>query len=117
MVYRYYDPNEPMYYYPAYRQEIPNARNEENNMQQPGYFQPHPSQQPMHYDYLHQAPLAEHNNEALKNTSNPIMQQFLNDNGQIDVEKMLKTIGQLADTVQQVSPVIKQVNDIIKSFR
>lgn len=43
--------------------------------------------------------------------------QFLNEHGQVDVNKMLTTVGQLAQTVQQVSPVIKQVNDIIQSFR
>lgn len=43
--------------------------------------------------------------------------QFLNEHGQVDVNKMLSTVGQLAQTVQQVSPVIKQVNDIVQSFR
>lgn len=43
--------------------------------------------------------------------------QFLNEKGQVDVNKMLSTVGHLAQTVQQVSPVIKQVNDIIQSFR
>lgn len=36
---------------------------------------------------------------------------------QIDFDKMLSTVGQLANTVQQVSPVIKQVSAIIKTFR
>lgn len=46
-----------------------------------------------------------------------IMQQFLTEDGHVDIQKMLKTIGQFADTVQQVSPVIKQINDLIRSFR
>jgi len=46
-----------------------------------------------------------------------MIQQFLNDDGQVDIQKMLQTIGQFADTVQQVSPVIKQINDLVKSFR
>lgn len=46
-----------------------------------------------------------------------LLQQFLTKDGQVDVQKMLKTIGQFANTVQQVSPVIKEINDIIKSFR
>src|SRR5690625_5085161 len=46
-----------------------------------------------------------------------VMQQFLTTDGQVDIQKMLQTIGQFANTVQQVSPVIKQINDIIKSFR
>lgn len=51
------------------------------------------------------------------NEEQRILQQFLNEDGQVDVQKMLQTIGQFADTVQQVSPVIKQINDVIKSFR
>ena len=46
-----------------------------------------------------------------------MLQQFLNEDGQVDIQKMLQTIGQFADTVQQVSPVVKQINDIIRSFR
>lgn len=48
---------------------------------------------------------------------NRVMQQFLDENGQVDIQKMLKTVGQFADTVQQVSPVIKQLNDLVRSFR
>lgn len=51
------------------------------------------------------------------NTENHMMQQFLTEDGQVDIQKMLQTISQFADTVQQVSPVIKQINDLVKSFR
>lgn len=51
------------------------------------------------------------------NAENPMMQQFLTEDGQVDIQKMLQTIGQFADTVQQVSPVIKQINDLVRSFR
>ena len=46
-----------------------------------------------------------------------MIQQFMNDDGQVDIQKMLQTVGQFADTVQQVSPVIKQLNDLVRSFR
>jgi len=46
-----------------------------------------------------------------------VMQQFMNDSGQVDIQKMLQTVGQFADTVQQVSPVIKQLNELVRSFR
>lgn len=49
--------------------------------------------------------------------ANRVMQQFLDENGQMDFQKMLSTVGQFADTVQQVSPVIKQLNDLVRSFR
>lgn len=45
------------------------------------------------------------------------MNQFKNEDGQMDMDKVLSTVGQLANTVQQVSPVIKQVSSIIKAFR
>jgi|SRR5690625_149950 len=55
--------------------------------------------------------------EAEKIVSSRVMQQFLDENGQVDIQKMLQTVGQLADTVQQVSPVIRQLNDLIRTFR
>lgn len=57
------------------------------------------------------------NPRSQSNEEQRILQQFLNKDGQVDVQKMLQTIGQFADTVQQVSPVIREINDIIKSFR
>lgn len=51
------------------------------------------------------------------NNTNSVMQQFLDENGNVDIQKMLQTVGQLADTVQQVTPVIRQLNDLIRSFR
>lgn len=48
---------------------------------------------------------------------NSMMQQFLNEHGQVDIQKMLQTVGQLADTVQQVTPVVRQLNDLIRAFR
>lgn len=57
------------------------------------------------------------NQQRYPTSEQHIMQQFLTEDGQVDIQKMLKTIGQFADTVQQVSPVIKQINDIIRSFR
>lgn len=58
-----------------------------------------------------------HNHQPEGQGVHPILQQFQNENGQIDINKMLSTVGQLANTVQQVSPVFKQVGDLIKSFR
>lgn len=57
------------------------------------------------------------NTAGQSTTENHMLQQFLTEDGQVDIQKMLKTIGQFADTVQQVSPVIKQINDLVKSFR
>jgi len=52
--------------------------------------------------------------------SNPtpgILAQFQTPEGQMDVQKMLSTVGQLANTVQQVSPVIKEIGAMIRVFR
>src|SRR5699024_10314840 len=46
-----------------------------------------------------------------------ILSQFQDENGQVDVNKMLATVSQLANTVQQVTPMIKQFSDFIKTFR
>lgn len=45
------------------------------------------------------------------------MNQFQGSDGQLDFNKMLSTVGQLANTVQQVSPVIQQVGSLMKSFK
>lgn len=46
-----------------------------------------------------------------------ILAQFQDENGQVDVNKMMATVSQFAQTVQQVTPVVKQVSDFIKAFR
>ncbi|MGM8366218.1 YppG family protein [Virgibacillus sp. W0181] len=51
------------------------------------------------------------------NRPNMFTNPFQNENGQLDVNKMMATVGQFASTVQQISPVIKQVGDMVKTFR
>lgn len=92
--------------------------------QQPYYYQPYNMNAPFIEEQqipVEQVntPIGGNNPVNLEEENNPgaFTHQFLNENGQIDVNKMLTTVGQLAQTVQQVSPVIKQVNDIIQSFR
>ncbi|HLS20543.1 MAG TPA: YppG family protein [Bacillota bacterium] len=46
-----------------------------------------------------------------------VLNQFQTDDGQIDINKTLATVGQLANTFQQVTPVIKQFGSIIRYFR
>lgn len=36
---------------------------------------------------------------------------------QVDFDKMLSTVGQLANTYHQVSPIVKEFGSIIKAFR
>lgn len=76
-----------------------------------------PCQYQMPQSYYLNPQFHEFNQRRTPISEQHVMQQFLTEDGQVDIQKMLKTIGQFADTVQQVSPVIKQINDLIKSFR
>ncbi|HLR52133.1 MAG TPA: YppG family protein [Candidatus Avamphibacillus sp.] len=48
---------------------------------------------------------------------NNLLSQFQNTEGQLDVDKMINTVGQLASTYHQVAPIIKQFGAFIKNFR
>lgn len=112
--YMYY--SHPFY---QYSQSYPYYINQHNHQSYPHIY-------PYYYD--EQMPIQNQNvsednainaTEVINTNNNDVAfsHQFLNEHGQVDVNKMLTTVGQLAQTVQQVSPVIKQVNDIIQSFR
>src|SRR5699024_8132538 len=106
----YYYNTYAMYQYGPQNQHVqPNMYGQEANVENnPGYVQP---------GMYEQETNTENNPVGLNNESDPAFShQFLNENGQVDVNKMLSTVGQLAHTVQEVSSVIKQVNDIIQSF-
>lgn len=55
--------------------------------------------------------------QTMQEQPNGILSQFQNGNGQIDVDKMLTTVGQLANTYHQVAPIIKQFGSFMKNFR
>lgn len=48
---------------------------------------------------------------------NAIMQHFYDENGQMDIQKMLSTVNQLANTVQQVTPVFQQIGSLVRLIR
>lgn len=52
-----------------------------------------------------------------KKQPNPIMAHFYDENGQMDVQKMLSTVNQLANTFQQVTPVIQQLGSFVRLIR
>ena len=107
--YQFYQ--EPYYMHPYELEQIDSYRQNyspEPYMYMPYYPYPNP------YIMPNNSPIQQQGDGA---TTNPVLQQFMDEHGQVDVSKMLKTIGQLADTVQQVTPVVKQINDIIKAFR
>ncbi|GAB3045396.1 YppG family protein [Virgibacillus ainsalahensis] len=68
----------------------------------PQYMQSYPS-------YYQSSPVKPGNNN--------LFAYFQNNEGQVDVDKMISTVGQLANTYHQVSPIVKQFGSLIKSFR
>ncbi|RDW15078.1 YppG family protein [Oceanobacillus chungangensis] len=124
-----------MNYYSSYFQGEPiyPQNNFHNNIYSQQPFQQNypinsPIQQQTPYDYFQkpQQPL----NWANQAATNPNFMQspnggptsniksfFQDGNGQVDFDKMLSTVGQLASTYHQVSPIIQQFGSIIKNFR
>lgn len=96
------------YYHPYYMQQM-----HENNMLSDNMYMPREQTMPanaVHHERVMDSP-------QLEQVDKKVIQQFMNEDGQVDIQKMLQTVGQFADTVQQVSPVIKQLNELIRSFR
>ncbi|WP_161493911.1 YppG family protein [Virgibacillus necropolis] len=46
-----------------------------------------------------------------------VLNYFQNKKGEVDFDKMLSTVGQVANTFQQITPMVKQVGSIMKSFK
>lgn len=96
-----YDDEYEYYYYPT---NIEKYLYEQNHVQP--YYAYHP--------YL---PMYDFQYGSQWSPEQKFLNQFLDDHGQVNVEKMLKTISQFANTIQQVSPVIKQINDLVRNMR
>jgi hypothetical protein len=74
----------------------PHQPNWVNTMQQTqGNYAPHPPMKPI----------------------NGFMSNFQNQDGKVDIDKMLGTVGQMANTYHQVSPIFKQFGTFLKGFR
>ncbi|MRH43639.1 hypothetical protein GH741_13255 [Aquibacillus halophilus] len=46
-----------------------------------------------------------------------LISYFQDSNGQVDIDKMLNTVGQMANTYHQVSPIVKGIGSFVKGFR
>ncbi|WP_179151969.1 YppG family protein [Oceanobacillus senegalensis] len=46
-----------------------------------------------------------------------MMSSFQKENGQLDLDKVLTTVGQLASTYHQVAPIVQQFGSFMKNFR
>lgn len=49
--------------------------------------------------------------------SHNLLYYFQDTNGEMDLDKIFSTAGQVADTIKQVSPMVKQVGDFMNHFR
>lgn len=91
---------------------MPDAVGASSNQNMQQYQEPH-----MGNFTSYNQPQAQSFNEPPPKQMNSLLTQFQNSEGQIDVDKMLNTVGQLANTYHQVAPIIKQFGSLIKTFR
>ncbi|WP_186576312.1 YppG family protein [Aquibacillus kalidii] len=56
-------------------------------------------------------------NQNWKQQPKGIMSYFQDKNGQMDIDKMLGTVGQMANTYHQVSPILKGLGSFVKRFK
>lgn len=85
-------------------------------LQQTAYEQFAKPQQPMFWDNSMQSN-SNLNPQSNMNPPNGIINYFQDEEGHMDFDKMLSTVGQIASTYHQVSPIVKQVGSLIKIFR
>lgn len=57
------------------------------------------------------------NNASSQSKSNGFLTYFQDKDGQMDLNKMLSTAGQFANTFQQITPLMKQVGSLMKNFK
>ncbi len=73
------------------------------------------------YDYFQKPPIPQQffNQQQSQGGfgGNPFIQQFQNNKGQMDFDKIFSTVGQLVNTVNQVQPIVKKVGYLIKGFK
>ncbi|MCD5325838.1 MULTISPECIES: YppG family protein [Pontibacillus] len=73
---------------------------------------PQPNQWDPYYSLQQQSPM---NGQQQKPPG--MMQYFQDKNGQLDLDKMLSTMGQVANTANQFSPLMKGLGTFIKGFK
>ncbi|MEN2466940.1 YppG family protein [Ornithinibacillus sp. JPR2-1] len=120
--------------YPPYQQPV----------NPPNYYHHQPTQQPFHsipyqQHYInlyeqYQSPFEQFakpkqpqdwyaNLDQSQGTNQQAQQQnatttpFQNQGGQVNLDKVLTTVSQIANTYHQVSPILKQFGDFMKTFR
>jgi len=120
----YYQPRQEQAYY-HYNQEVspfphqPFYENSPHNGQ-PVHQTPYEyfakPQQPNWPDMTEQSQ-GNYANQPPMKPVNSFMSNFQNQDGKVDIDKMLGTVGQMANTYHQVSPIFKQFGTFLKGFR
>ncbi|CDQ21513.1 YppG-like protein [Halobacillus karajensis] len=49
--------------------------------------------------------------------SKGVMNYFQNEDGQLDIDKMMSTTGQVVKTVKEVSPIVKGIGSFVKGIK
>ncbi|MFD2639763.1 YppG family protein [Piscibacillus salipiscarius] len=103
------NPNFPNdYYYPPYY--YPNQ-----HIQNP-YQQPFTNQsQPLYYEVPNQ--YEEQFGANLQNTISPFVEYFQDDQGEVDIDKVIATTNQFMKTASQIAPMVKTLNDFVKGMK
>ncbi|WP_159462235.1 YppG family protein [Halobacillus sp. Marseille-P3879] len=58
-----------------------------------------------------------YNNGPFGMQKKKMMTYFQDENGQLDIDKMMNTTGQVVQTIQQVSPMVKGIGTFVKGLR
>lgn len=111
---------QPIYRNPTFRPNQPHYNPYEQMQHQTPFEYYAKPNQPADWPYMAQQqsnyyPYQQPNRQP--NQAPNLLTQFQTSEGQVDLQKMLSTVGQLANTVQQVSPVIKEIGAMISVFR
>ncbi|RPF57085.1 YppG family protein [Aquisalibacillus elongatus] len=89
----------PPYYYPMY--PIDQYQNHFSNSQQPLFFEvPEQQGQP-----------------SLPQHLSPFVEYFQDDQGEVDIDKVIATANQFMKTASQIGPVVKTLNDFVKGMK
>ncbi|SER13495.1 YppG family protein [Piscibacillus halophilus] len=95
--YYYYPP----YYYPKQNSPFP-YQQQFSNYQQPLFFE---------------VPNQFEHDSSIKNTVSPFVQYFQDDQGEIDIDKVIATTNQFMKTASQIAPMFKTLNDFVKGMK
>ncbi|GEL78591.1 YppG family protein [Tenuibacillus multivorans] len=95
------------------------------NYYYPSYYDPTQQQQPYYYPYNNynqplyfEVPSNEGTQyQNFQNQQSPFIQYFQDDNGEVDIDKVINTTNQFVKTAAQVGPMVKSLNNFVKGMK